>query len=133
MKDVVQKFRQLEGADAHGAHNLGLLDRREVLAHLVHAAAGRGDDVVVAGEIAHEELLGGARLRAAAGVGHRLAAAGLVERVFDLAAKAFQKLQSGDANLWLEGVDVAGDEKSDAHDGMSFQTEGLAFIWNAAT
>ena len=52
----------------------------------------------------------------AAGVRHRLAAAGLVERIVDLAAEPLEQLQRGDADLGEEGIDVAGDEQGDAHD-----------------
>jgi hypothetical protein len=51
----------------------------------------------------------------AAAVGHRLAAAGLVERVVDLAAEALEQLERGDADLREEGVDVAGNEQGHFH------------------
>src|SRR5271155_780923 len=49
------------------------------------------------------------------GVGHRLAAASLVIGVSDVETEAFKKLESCDADLDMKGVNVAGNEQSDAH------------------
>ena len=51
----------------------------------------------------------------AARVGHRLAAAGLVERIFDLATEALEEFKRRDPDLRMEGVYVARDEQTDAH------------------
>ena len=51
----------------------------------------------------------------ATSIGHRLAATGLVIRVFNVETEAFQELESGNANLGVKGVDVAGNEQPDAH------------------
>ena len=61
------------------------------------------------------------RIVLAAAVGHRLAAAGLVERIDDLDAEALEQLQRGNADLREEGVDVAGNEQSYPHR-LSFRT-----------
>ena len=44
------------------------------------------------------------------GVGHGLAAAGLLFGVFDLQALPLQQFKRGQAYLWVELVDVAGDK-----------------------
>ena len=49
------------------------------------------------------------------GIGHRLGIAGLIARIEDVQADAFQELQRGDTDLVCESVDEAGDEKADAH------------------
>src|SRR5262245_3498022 len=48
-------------------------------------------------------------------VGHRLAAAGLLERILHRAAEPLKEFQGGDANFREKGVDVTGDEESDLH------------------
>lgn len=49
------------------------------------------------------------------GIGHRLSAAGLAARVDDLVAESLQQLEGRDPDFRIEGVDIARDEKSDAH------------------
>jgi hypothetical protein len=71
--------------------------------------------VVVAGEVTDEQLLGGLGLLVGATVGHRLAAAGLVEGIVDLDAELFQQLERRHPDLGIEHVDVAGDHQSYAH------------------
>jgi hypothetical protein len=39
----------------------------------------------------------------------------LVIRIFNVETEAFQELESGNANLGVKGVDVAGNEQPDAH------------------
>jgi hypothetical protein len=39
----------------------------------------------------------------------------LVIRVFNVETEAFQELESGNANLGVKGVDVAGNEQPDAY------------------
>ena len=111
----MQELDQLECTRPHAEDRLRLRDRGELRTHVVHAAARRADDVLVAGEILNEQTLRRRRLGLAAGVRHRLAAAGLVERIVDLAAEPFQQFERGHAHLGEEGVDVAGDEEGDAH------------------
>ena len=94
-------------------HLGGLLDRIEIVTHVMNAAPGRPDDVIEAGEIAHEQSLGFGAVSVEAAVRHRLSATGLVAWVDDLVAEALQQLEGRDADLRKEGVDVAGDEESD--------------------
>ena len=115
LQDVVQELDQLEDARTNLLHLGGLLDRIEIVTHVVDAAAGRRHDVIEAGEIAHEQRLGIGAVGIEPAVGHRLAAAGLVARVDDLVAEALEQLEGRDADLRKEGVDVAGDEEPDAH------------------
>ena len=75
------------------------------------------DDVVEAGEIAHEQRLGVGAFGVEPAIGHRLAAAGLVARIDDLVAEALQQFERRDADLRKEGIDVAGNEQSYSHGG----------------
>ena len=52
-------------------------------AHLVHAAARRGSDLVMLGEVVDEECLDAHRLSVAAGISHWLAATSLVVGILD--------------------------------------------------
>jgi hypothetical protein len=115
LQDVVQELRELERAFAHVPNLVGLLDRRHVHAHLVHAAARGTHHVVEAREVPDEERLGTCGFLVTARVGHGLPAAGLVERIVDLASEALQQFEGGDADLRLESVHVAGNEETDAH------------------
>jgi hypothetical protein len=49
------------------------------------------------------------------GIGQRLGTEGLIARIDDVQADAFQELQRGDTDLGCESVDEEGDEKADAH------------------
>jgi hypothetical protein len=88
--DVVQELDELESACANLFHRRGLLDRIEIVTHVVDAAALRRDDVVQTAEVAHEQCLGAGRFGTEAVIGHRLPAAGLVARIHDLMAKPLQ-------------------------------------------
>jgi hypothetical protein len=72
-------------------------------------------DVFVAGEIPDEERLRAFGFLVTAGIGHRLAAAGLIERVIDAATEPFEQLKGGHTHLRLEGVHVTGYEKTNSH------------------
>jgi hypothetical protein len=113
--DVVQELDELECACANLFHRCGLLDRIEIVAHVVDAAALRRDDVVETAEVAHEQCLGVGRLGTEAVIGHRLPAAGLVARIHDLVAEPLQKFEGRDPNFREEGVDETGDEQPDSH------------------
>jgi hypothetical protein len=82
---------------------------------MVDATAGGSDDVIKAREVAHEQRLGSGRLRIEPAVRHRLAATGLIARIVDIVAEPLQKLERGDADVREEGVDIAGNEKTDFH------------------
>jgi hypothetical protein len=112
---VVQELDELARVAAHRLHRRRLLDRGQLVADVVRAASRRRHDVLVAGEVAREQRLGVARLGVAAAVGHRLAAACLLERIVDLAADALEQLERRDPHLGEEGVDVARHEQRDLH------------------
>lgn len=86
----MQEFHQLESARAYFLHFGGLLDRVEIIAHMVDAAAGGGHDIIEAGEIAHEQCLGIGGLSIEPAIGHRLSAAGLIAWVDDIVAEPLQ-------------------------------------------
>src|SRR6516165_11414013 len=79
------------------------------------ATAGRPDDRFETLEALNEESLGGSGIVLAAAVGHRLPAAGLIERVLDRAAESLEELQGRDAHFRKEGVDVTGNEEPELH------------------
>jgi hypothetical protein len=60
---------------------------------------------------------------AAARVGHRLAAAGLVLGIVDLDAEALEQLDHGHPDLRITLVDVAGDEQAHLHAAGSIAPE----------
>ena len=111
----MQELDDLIGASANFLDLGRLLDRIEIGAHVVHAAAGRRDDIIEPGEIAHEQRFGGGAIGVEPAVGHRLSAAGLIARILDLVAEPLQELERGDADFRKEGVDIARDEKTYAH------------------
>jgi hypothetical protein len=82
---------------------------------VVHAAAGWRNDVVEAGEVAHEQRLRIGALGVEPAICHRLAAASLIARVVDVVAKPLKQLERRNADVGEKGVDVAGDEKPDSH------------------
>ena len=55
LEHVVHEFDELERAAAGLERLRGLRDRRQVVPYVVHAAAGRRDDVVEAREVPHEQ------------------------------------------------------------------------------
>src|SRR5208337_1762229 len=92
-----------------------LLDRVEVEPDVVDAACGRPDDRVEILEALDEEGFGGGGIFLATAVGHRLPAAGLIERILDRAAEPLKKLQGRDAHFREKGVDVTRNKKSNLH------------------
>ena len=62
-----------------------------------------------------KRVFGGGGIVLATAVGHRLPAAGLIERILDRAAESLEELQGRDAHLREEGVDVTGDEEPKLH------------------
>src|SRR5258708_4353462 len=113
--NVVQKLDQLEGARADLLDFVGLFDGVEIVAHVVDAATGRRDDVVEAGEVAYEQRLGVGAFGVEPAIGHRLSATRLIPRIDDVMTEPLQQLEGRDADLREEGIDVAGNEESDAH------------------
>ena len=111
----MQEFDKFVGAGANFFDLGRLFDRIKIVAHVVHTAAGGSDDIVEAGKIPHEQRFRGGAIGVEPAVRHRLSAAGLVTRIDDLVIEPLQELQCRDADLWEKGVDVARDEKPDAH------------------
>src|SRR5690606_19801707 len=79
------------------------------------AAARGADDRLVGGEGSEKGLGQRAGLLQAAGVGHRLAAAGLLRGIVNFTTDALQTLRRRHADIGVELVDIAGDEQADAH------------------
>ncbi|CAM2160010.1 hypothetical protein PT2222_60424 [Paraburkholderia tropica] len=115
LQDVVNEFDEFVGVAAHGVGVARLIGGREMVAHVMHATAARRDDVIVAGEIAHEEIFGGGGLLFAAAIAHGLTATGLIQRIVHGAAQTLQQLQGGDAHFGEEGVDKTRYKQRDFH------------------
>jgi hypothetical protein len=92
-----------------------LLDGIEVTPHLLDAASRWPDDVIVFLEVLYKEKFGCCRIYLVPAVGHRLPAAGLIERVTYINPESLQKLQSGYADLREQHIDVAGYEETNSH------------------
>ncbi len=94
------------------------------LFHHRAAGAGGGDDDL--GIAKGGELRGGdgAGLVPVAGIEGRLAAAGLGLGVVDLVAEALEDFDHGHADLRVERIDEAGNEKGDAHAGRQKEQMG---------
>jgi hypothetical protein len=99
LQDVMQEFDELIGSRADLRHRVGLLDRVEIVTHMVDAAAGRCHDIVEAGEVLHKQRLGAGRVHVEPAVRHRLAAARLVERIDELMSESLEQLEGGDVDL----------------------------------
>src|ERR1700747_3004587 len=80
---VMQEFYKFIGAPPHLLHLCGLFDGVEIVTHMVNATAGGRDDVIEAGEIAHEQSLGVGALGVESTVCHGLPAARLIARIHD--------------------------------------------------
>lgn len=88
---------------------------RVTLAHEDHAAGRRAHDIVVC----FEQRIHAFRQRFGVffetRIGHRLTAAGLVQRIVDLAADLAQQLVRRPPHLGIDRIDVTGNEQSDFH------------------
>lgn len=117
-QDIHQVFAEFEGP-ASDTFVIGF-NRRVVevfvvvLPHHGDATSRGGDDMVVFAEDPDEPFGEGPGGFRAAGVRHRLTAAGLGFGVIDLNAKAFQKLHRGKPDVRIKLIDEAGDKQSDA-------------------
>jgi len=111
----VEKFDQLQGVFADLNDLANLRDRGEVLPHVVRAAAGWGHDVIEAFEVLHEQTLGASRLGVTAAIGHRLSAAGLIERIGDFETEPLQELQRGNADFRKQRIHITRYEQGDSH------------------
>ena len=83
-----------------------------MVAHHGDAATGGANHVIVLAEDLKETLGQGAGGSVTSGVGHGLAATGLLLRELDVEAKAAQNTQCSDSDLGIKLVDVAGYEKT---------------------
>jgi hypothetical protein len=92
----VQEFYVGSLPHLHGS--LCLLNGRHVAAYLVSATSRGHNDIVEASEIAHKEFLSRFRFHMAAGIDHRLATAGLIDRILRVESESTQQLKSRDAN-----------------------------------
>src|SRR5271163_2789131 len=116
LEDVVEEFGQFECALTDCSNLRCLFYRGHVHAYLMHAAAGRSDDVVVAREVLDEQRLGAGGFLMASRIGHGLPAAGLVHRILDAATQPFQQLQCRNTDFRLECIHVARNEKTHTHE-----------------
>jgi hypothetical protein len=112
---VMEELNELPGHGPDLPDLRRLLDRVEVEPDVVDAAPGRPDDRVETLEAADEEGFGSGGIFLATAVGHRLPAAGLLERVLDLAPEPLQQLQGRDAHFRGKCVDVTRNEKANLH------------------
>ena len=115
LQDVVQKFDELERALSNRAHFGSLFDRVQIIPDVMNAAPRGCDHVVETREIAHVQRLRRRAFLIEAAVRHGLTATGLIARIDHLMPEALQQLECGDADFRKERVDIAGNEKSDAH------------------
>jgi hypothetical protein len=60
-------------------------------------------------------LFGRATVFFAAAIRHRLPTTRLVERIFDFNVQPLQKLERGDADFWIEDVDVTRNHQGNLH------------------
>jgi len=91
LQNVMQELDDLVRAPPDGGHLGGLHDGIEIIAHVVYAAPRGRDDVVEAGEIAHEQRFGGGAFRVEAAIGHRLPATGLIAWVNHLVPQTLEQ------------------------------------------
>src|ERR1700689_4537323 len=90
---------------------------------MMSATARRSAPAIKRAEDSGAVLFGRPRLFIAAAVGHGLATARLFLRVYDVDPQFFEQLESGDANLWIKHVNVAGDHKCDLHRPLTSKPE----------
>ncbi len=110
MQCVAQELDELSGSGPDPPGLRRLFDRVEVDPDVLDAAPGRPDDCVEILEAVDKEGFGGCGIFLATAVGHRLAAAGLIERILNRATESLEELQGRDAHFGEKGVDVAGNE-----------------------
>ena len=113
LRQLVRARGQRRGART--VHRVALQQMRRLMDHHVAAGARRHDHrhVVVA---EHVDQMPGHRARVVprARVERGLPAAGLIRRHLHHHAQALEERHSGKSNLWIDGVDEAGDQKLDA-------------------
>jgi hypothetical protein len=77
--------------------------------------AGRSDHTIKGAEDSGAMLFSRSRLFIATAIGHGLATASLFLRVYDDDSQSFEQLESGNADAWIERVNVTGDHERDLH------------------
>jgi hypothetical protein len=117
----MEKFDDLEDAPANRFHLWRLLNGIEIVRHMMDTAAGRRDDTIKAGEIAHEQGFGRGAIGVEATIRHWLSATGLIARINDIVVKALEQLEGGDTHFGENGVDLARNGESDVHSHLSVQ------------
>ena len=122
----MQKLRQLTAPRAYFPHLVDLRDGVQILAHMVCAATGRADDVLVAPKVLDEQRLHQRRVGLVAAVGQGLAAAGLIQWIVHLHPDALQGLERGYADLGEECFNEAGNEQRDLHLAFYLEPQGPA-------
>jgi hypothetical protein len=110
VEDVCQEFDEFEDLVMEAGMLMG------VFLDVQDAGPGWRNDVVEFAEVFDEEIGTSAGEVFEPGVGHGLAAAGLIGRIDNFAAAFFQQLKSRYAYLWIKLVDITGNKKANAHD-----------------
>ncbi len=90
------------------------------------AAAAGTDDIVVGGVGREERFRQRAGVFPAAGIGHRLPAAGLRIGVLDGGSRTFEQLHRRHSDVRVELVNVAGDEQADLHGRRILAARGVS-------
>src|SRR5580698_10309940 len=111
---VVEEFNQFVGVLPDMYDFVRLLDRVVVAANLLDAASGGPDDKFKFAKILYEESLSCRSVAFVPAIRHRLPTASLIEREMDLQPKFLKKLKRGNSDLWIDHVDIAGNEKTHA-------------------
>ncbi len=111
--DIHEIFAKFEGVGAQVVEaRLSLQPLRVMIAHHGYATSRRGHHMIVAGKNPEKPLCQRPRLFRTAGVGHGLAAAGLLLGELDVYTKPPEHPERGKANLRVELIDVARDEET---------------------
>jgi hypothetical protein len=86
-----------------------------MIAHVVHAAAARRNDIVVAGEILDEQLFCRGGVFFAPAIAHRLTTTGLLEWEVDVATESLEQFKRCDADIGKEGIDETWNKQGNFH------------------
>src|SRR5262249_31146164 len=124
LEHVVKKLAKLVDFAAHLVELWGVGQQIAIMvANHRGATSGWTHHVAVAGENREEVPRQGSRLREAARVGHRLAAAGLLLGKVDLDALSLQQLDGREAHSRVELVYVARNEQANFNHDVSLASE----------
>jgi len=114
-EDIDQKLAELISPLRQARTFFAVRSGRVVLADVEGAASGGRNDIIVFVKGTSKRLLGRFAVLTKPGIGHRLAATRLVQRVLDVAAELAQDAESRYPDLWVELVYVTRNKKSDFH------------------